>query len=406
MNNLIKKSQYQELQELLKKISEYNLQEDVHFDSFVPAIKEIAQHDFLQILKKMKGNIADYTIIDVRSEKEFLKNAIPFSINIPILDNTERHQVGLIYKQHSEKRALSLAYYFAQQKEYFYISTIKELIKESHDKIIIVYCWRGGQRSKYVASLLNKYNIKSFILHGGQKAFRKTVQDFLYNKTIPVISLSGETGVGKSEILEYIQKNVPQFPVLHLEKCAGHASSVFGEIRFLLRNQKIQDQQQFETNIFLEILSHTDNDNNIPVFLTENESKRIWNLSLPPCVIRGLEREDHIHITCSVSNKISRLEHDYFGCGCSDEDRIIAKEKVKIQLKLLNKKFSTSKMRQYLEWIDNNQFHKFLMDITCNYYDRIYKKPCKEPLYSINNRNTVMTAKKILSFISSYKIIP
>ena len=104
--------------------------------------------------------------------------------------------------------------------------------------------------------LLQKHNITVMRLQSGQKGFRRIVHDYLYNKSIPIISLSGATGCGKSEILEYIKKNYPGFPVIHLEECAGHASSVFGEIRYGLRNETKKNQQQFETNIFMEILPY------------------------------------------------------------------------------------------------------------------------------------------------------
>ena len=40
-------------------------------------------------------NLEDVEIIDVRSPAEFENDHIPGSINIPILSDTERHEVGL-----------------------------------------------------------------------------------------------------------------------------------------------------------------------------------------------------------------------------------------------------------------------------------------------------------------------
>ena len=44
-------------------------------------------------------NLEDIEIIDVRSPAEFDNDHIPGSINIPILNDSERHEVGLKYKQ-------------------------------------------------------------------------------------------------------------------------------------------------------------------------------------------------------------------------------------------------------------------------------------------------------------------
>ena len=43
--------------------------------------------------------IDDTPMIDVRSKKEFLKGAFPNATNLPILDDAERHEVGLCYKE-------------------------------------------------------------------------------------------------------------------------------------------------------------------------------------------------------------------------------------------------------------------------------------------------------------------
>ncbi|HYG01024.1 MAG TPA: rhodanese-like domain-containing protein, partial [Chryseosolibacter sp.] len=44
--------------------------------------------------------------IDVRSENEFLEGHIPGAVNIPILNNEERIQVGTDYKQRGQMEAI------------------------------------------------------------------------------------------------------------------------------------------------------------------------------------------------------------------------------------------------------------------------------------------------------------
>jgi tRNA 2-selenouridine synthase len=388
-------SQVQELAELLEEINGYDLQ-DISFNDIITDAGQITQQDFLQILKKSNHDNKNYIIIDVRSENEFANNAIPYSVNLPILDNIERHKVGLIYAQYSKEKALSLAYYYAKIKEKDFI---KNAVNLSKDKEVIVYCWRGGVRSKYVCALLQKYNINVKRLQSGQKGFRKIVQDFLYNNTVPVVSLSGLTGCGKSEILEYIQKTFPGFPVIHLEQCAGHASSVFGEIRFLLKGETCKNQQQFETNIFMEILPYISDTNPLPVFLSENESKKIGGLNIPPAVQNGLEKQNYINLECVLHKRVLRLVKDYFVNDMADENlKNSAKEKVAEQLNFLSKKLSREKIIQYKELIRNNKFSDFLTDILENYYDRIYKRPVKKPLLSLEVNQADKTVEEILKF--------
>ncbi|MFH0977572.1 MAG: tRNA 2-selenouridine(34) synthase MnmH [Spirochaetota bacterium] len=387
--------QEHELRDILQEIKDYDLP-NIEFKDIALNSKELCQSDFLQVLKKYKQNRNNFIIIDVRSEKEYSADALPFSVNLPILNNTERHKVGLIYFKESKEKALSLAYYFAKKKEKSYIDNI---LKYTNGRKVIVYCWRGGARSKYTAGILQKNNVDVVRLQGGQKGFRKNVYDFLYNKTIPIISLSGITGCGKSEILEYIKEFQPDFPVLHLEECAGHASSVFGEIRYAMRNQKKNNQKQFETNIFMEVLPYINEEGILPVFLSESESKKIGGLTLPPAVQRGLEKEEHICLTCPIEKRIERLEKDYFASADSgNKKKSESKEKIKEQLQFLGNKLSKTKIEQYKEWIDNDQYSDFLKDIMENYYDKIYKSYKKEPLFVINNQATGSTVKAIFEF--------
>ncbi len=47
-------------------------------------------------------------VIDVRSPDEYIKGAIPSAINLPILNNDERQQVGTCYKNQGPRAAIEL----------------------------------------------------------------------------------------------------------------------------------------------------------------------------------------------------------------------------------------------------------------------------------------------------------
>ena len=48
--------------------------------------------------------------IDVRAPNEFLVGAVPTSINLPILSNDERIEVGKIYKENGNLAAMEKGY--------------------------------------------------------------------------------------------------------------------------------------------------------------------------------------------------------------------------------------------------------------------------------------------------------
>ena len=44
--------------------------------------------------------------IDARTAKEYAEDHILGAINVPLLDDQERHEIGIIYKQYSREKAI------------------------------------------------------------------------------------------------------------------------------------------------------------------------------------------------------------------------------------------------------------------------------------------------------------
>ena len=88
------------------------------------------------------------SIIDVRSPSEFAEDHLPGSINLPVLTDLERSEVGTLYKQVDpfvarKRGAVLTSLNIAKHLEVF--------IEKSKDWRPLVYCWRGGQRSTSMA---------------------------------------------------------------------------------------------------------------------------------------------------------------------------------------------------------------------------------------------------------------
>ena len=84
-------------------------------------------------------------IIDVRSPGEFAQDHLPGAINLPVLDDAERAEVGTEYVQGSKFRARRngaalIARNIARHLE-------GALADAPAGLKPLVYCWRGGQRS-------------------------------------------------------------------------------------------------------------------------------------------------------------------------------------------------------------------------------------------------------------------
>ncbi|XOT95749.1 tRNA 2-selenouridine(34) synthase MnmH, partial [Alcaligenes pakistanensis] len=50
----------------------------------------------------------DVPLMDVRAPIEFSKGAFPGALNLPLMNDEERHQVGICYKQHGQDAAIAL----------------------------------------------------------------------------------------------------------------------------------------------------------------------------------------------------------------------------------------------------------------------------------------------------------
>ena len=116
-------------------------------------------------------NLENKCIIDVRSEKEFKDGTIFGAINIPILKDKEREEVGYVYVHKSICEAKKLALRYASYKlESFFDMVSQEF---AQNKNIVFFCARGGMRSLTVHNLFNSIGIKNYKLEKGFKGYRK-----------------------------------------------------------------------------------------------------------------------------------------------------------------------------------------------------------------------------------------
>src|SRR5438270_459421 len=95
----------------------------------------------------------DYdAIIDARTPSEYAEDHVPGAVSAPVLDDTQRAEVGTLYKQVSpfeakKRGAALLARNIASHIENQFAGKPKGWRP-------LVYCWRGGKRSGAMACVL------------------------------------------------------------------------------------------------------------------------------------------------------------------------------------------------------------------------------------------------------------
>lgn len=167
------------------------------------------------------------TICDVRSPSEYEEDHVPGAINYPVLSDTERVVVGTMYKKTSP---------FAARREgaALVANNLADILRDprwaelSPDSNVLVYCWRGGDRSLSLAHTLSRVGWNIFVVEAGYKGYRKSVRQVL--EKMPEYSfhmIGGPTGSAKGLFLESLEGLGAQ--VLDLEGAANHKGSVLGE---------------------------------------------------------------------------------------------------------------------------------------------------------------------------------
>src|SRR6056297_3470919 len=110
-------------------------------------------------------------IIDVRTPAEYENGHIPGAVNIPLFSNEERARVGTVYTRESADKAYALGYKFVTPKLDAFVAQSRGI---SDSGKVVVYCWRGGMRSKSFAEHIEAEGVQEvFVIEGGYKAFRK-----------------------------------------------------------------------------------------------------------------------------------------------------------------------------------------------------------------------------------------
>jgi len=239
-------------------------------------------------------------IIDVRSPSEFNEDHIPGAINCPVLDDSERVEVGTTYKQIDPFTARKRGAVLTSQNISHHISTFADHPKEWTP---LVYCWRGGQRSGSMALVMHEIGWPVNLLQGGYKAFRRQVQTDLeeHLPRLNLIVLTGPTGCGKTDVLGTLRHDGHQ--ILDLEHLANHRGSILGQDP----SSDQPPQKLFESRLHHALLQL---DLARPIFV-ESESSKIGELHLPKSLFANIMQSPTVTLSCPRRQRAAYLVEQY-----------------------------------------------------------------------------------------------
>lgn len=296
-----------------------------------------------------------HVLVDVRTPLEYEEDHIPGAINVPLLSNEERVIIGCIHKHDGPHAARKHGLELTASRFPAIVATIAN---QAVNRPVLVYCWRGGLRSKTVTTILGLTGYNATQLAGGYKAYRNSVSAFFspFQPPGPLVVLHGLTGVGKTTLLHLLAER--GHTTIDLEGLAQHRGSAFGALGL---NQSLS-QKQFESLLWCAFRTCPPGQ---PIFV-EGESRRIGALSLPGTLYDVMREGSKIWCEATVETRVARLLAEYG----KEEYR----EGMAAALMRISKKLGGDAYRELADHLEQWHLEPFMAGLLKCYYDRVYYK--------------------------------
>lgn len=248
----------------------------------------------------------DTPLIDTRAPVEFDRGSFPSAVNLPLLDDAERQQVGTRYREAGQQGAIELGERLIsgthrQQRLEQWLDFV-----ESHPDAA-VFCFRGGLRSQTTQSWLAQAGVEVPRIAGGYKAMRRFLLDTLEKAcdSCDFLLVAGKTGCAKTDLVNRVS------PAIDLEGLANHRGSAFG------RRVKAQPTQiNFENALSIALLR-------LPFeqysrIVLEDESHAIGSLSLPVNLFARMKQAPVAVIEESLEYRVETVLRAYIEVNFQD----------------------------------------------------------------------------------------
>ncbi len=239
--------------------------------------------------------------IDVRSPSEYADDHVPGAENHAVLDDAERARIGTLHATESAFAAKRAGAALVARN----IAAMLEgpFASKPRDWAPLIYCWRGGQRSRSLAHMLNEIGWRAVQLDGGYRAYRRHVIAML--ATLPARFrfevVCGLTGSGKSRLLDALAAEGAQ--VLDLEALARHRGSLLGDLP-----DEVQPSQKWFESQVAAALERLDPAH--PVYV-ESESQKIGAVQVPAALLAAIRAAECIRVDTPAPLRVMLLKGEY-----------------------------------------------------------------------------------------------
>ncbi len=341
---------------------------------------KIVDTDLPQVDDYQRLFLEDTPLLDVRAPVEFNEGSFPLAENFPLINDDERRQIGIRYKEMGQDKAIELG-----------LDLVKGEIKEQrvNDWVSftkqypdgVLYCFRGGMRSKISQQLIyEKTGVVYPRIKGGYKALRRYLIDQLDEaaQQINAVILGGRTGVGKTLFFERINH------FIDLEGIYRHRGSVFGK-----RVEPQPSQIDIENELSIALLKHRNKGVNTLVF--EDEAAAIGSRRIPLNLFNKMKQSPLVLLEASVEERVDIIFDEYITNALAEHQQFYGEaegfeqwtqkllenlDKIQRRLGGLRHKELKSIMQDAINQhrLENNpEHHKlFIRHLLVDYYDPMY----------------------------------
>lgn len=299
-------------------------------------------------------------IIDARSPSEFLEDHLPGAVNLPVLDDDQRAEIGTLYAQVSpfearRKGAALVARNVARHLETALADTPKGFKP-------LVYCWRGGMRSNSFAIILASVGWRTCVVEGGYRTWRRAVIAGIdaIAPRLDLVVVDGQTGTGKTALLHRLAERGEQ--VIDLEGLAAHRGSAFGA-----DPGRVQPSQKaFETALWrvLEGLDLTR-----PVYI-EAESALVGRCRIPAALWDTMKTAQRVEVRAPVSARAAHTLAAY-------SDMVADQSRIEEALQHLIPLHGKAKITEWRSLVEQKDFRAFAEALIKDHYDPAYARARK-----------------------------
>lgn len=330
-------------------------------------------------------------LIDLRSPAEFAADRLPAALNEPLFDDLERALIGTLYARQSPAAAFEQGREITRAKIAGFTRRIAEHcgwdlstsdLEQRVERMtafglermereleaspgepgpdsVVLYCWRGGLRSRSVVAFLRGLGREVLGIEGGYRAYRQVVRERIEAwRAPPGFVLRGLTGVGKTLVLRALAELRPEWTI-DLEGMAGHRSSILGMVGLEPASQKLFESRLAER---LELgFRHARG----TACVLEGESRKVGDLVMPSSVWRVLDEGVALELTTEPARRVRVLLDDYLSTSAS-------RAELARQLPFIEARLGARWKGVLVAWLASGREVELVELLLKRYYDPLY----------------------------------